>query len=123
MAMPPCVRTTADLGADFLSGMAALLSSPSREQSSSGRVMPAAVEIDSNVVLVSGGRSSSGPPIQTLASAEVYDADKDAWYLVGAMSSAVYGHTLTPLSDGNALAAGGSVGGPNAVAFSQRFTL
>jgi|GEM_PF-1726126 len=86
------------------------------------RLTPAAVEINSNVVLVSGGRSG-GPPVQTIASAEVYDADKDAWYLVGAMSSAVYGHTLTQLSDGNALAAGGSVGGPNAVPFSQRFTL
>ena len=67
----------------------------------------AAVQIDSNVVLVAGGVNAISGHSQYLNSAEVYDAEHDTWGQVGPMSTAVQYLTLTLVGDDHALAVGG----------------
>ena len=58
-------------------------------------------------VLVTGGFGNEPMDPPSLASAEVYSPDQDAWTLVGSMAAARNGHTATLLSGGRVLVAGG----------------
>jgi hypothetical protein len=71
------------------------------------RTNHAAVQIDSNVVMVAGGTNTISGRGQSFASVEIYDADSNTWNQVGQMSRAVQYLTLTLLTDEHALAVGG----------------
>jgi N-acetylneuraminic acid mutarotase len=74
--------------------------------------------------LVAGGYSCCDSPNPTRNSAEIFNVTTNTWSLTASMSQARYGHTLTTLNDGTALAAGGVVyggGGTAAIALAERF--
>jgi N-acetylneuraminic acid mutarotase len=77
----------------------------------------AATLLPTGDVLISGGSDQIGhyPDLQyiNLATAERFDATAATWGSAADLSSARYGHTATLLLDGNVLAAGGSISGPN----------
>jgi uncharacterized protein (TIGR03437 family) len=70
---------------------------------SQARAGAACIALPDNRVLVTGGNDDS----TTLATAEVYDAHKDAWHSVGSMSVARTGHTATATPWGAVLLVGG----------------
>jgi N-terminal glycosyl-hydrolase-114-associated domain/Galactose oxidase, central domain len=63
--------------------------------------------------LVSGGYSCCSTPQSTSNSALIYNLATQTWSITASMSQARYGHTLTTLSDGTVLAAGGTYTGLN----------
>lgn len=63
--------------------------------------------LQSGKVLAAGGYSGSTSGTSVLASAEVYDPGTGTWSLTGSMATARYRHTVTSLSNGNVLVAGG----------------
>jgi hypothetical protein len=72
-----------------------------------------AVLLQNGQVLVAGGLNASGgingPP---LASAELYNPSTGVWTATGSMTTGRYSFTLTALSNGEVLAAGGTAGYP-----------
>jgi hypothetical protein len=63
--------------------------------------------------LVSGGYSCCSTPQSTSNAALIYNLATHTWSITASMSQARYGHTLTMLSDGTVLAAGGTYTGLN----------
>ncbi len=79
------------------------------ESMSRTRVDAASIELPDGRVLVAGGTDASGVATNT---AEVYDPSTGHWTLTGYMIAARAGFTLTQMSDGYILAAGGYASGP-----------
>ena len=70
----------------------------------------AATRLTNEAVLVAGGVNASQPFAQGfpgLSDAEVYDVAAGTWTVTGSMTSARFGFTVTRVSAGKALAAGG----------------
>jgi hypothetical protein len=67
-----------------------------------------AVQLADGRLLVTGGTRESGGYREELASAEIYDPDRDEWRAAAPMLEARRAHTLTLLDDGRVLAAGGA---------------
>jgi N-terminal glycosyl-hydrolase-114-associated domain/Bacterial Ig-like domain (group 1)/Galactose oxidase, central domain/Kelch motif len=59
--------------------------------------------------LVTGGYSCCSTPESTMNTAEIFTVVTQTWSLTASMTQARYAHTLTTLSDGTVLAAGGTV--------------
>lgn len=66
-----------------------------------------AVTLDNGTVLVVGGRSVPGHA-NNEATSEVFDPATGSWRVVGGLAEGRFYHTLTKLSDGRVLAAGGN---------------
>jgi hypothetical protein len=83
----------------------------------------AAVLAGSTEALVSGGYSCCNSANSTTATAEIFNINTETWSLTASMNQARYSHTLTTLSDGTVLAAGGLVsgGGTTTLASAERF--
>ena len=89
---------------------------------STGRNYQAAAVLTGDTqVLVSGGYSCCDSPTPTRSSAEIFNITAETWSLTASMSQARYSHTLTTLSDGTVLAAGGIVSGGSTLASAERF--
>lgn len=58
-------------------------------------------------ILVAGGNARAGSSIVTLSSAELYDPNTNTWSPAGTMSTPRSRHTVTLLSNGKVLVAGG----------------
>jgi hypothetical protein len=71
-----------------------------------GRANHAAAPLSDRSVLVSGGAGGSDGEV-SLASAEVFDAQRGTWTTVGPLAQTRRGATATPLADGRVLVAGG----------------
>jgi N-terminal glycosyl-hydrolase-114-associated domain/Invasin, domain 3/Kelch motif len=73
--------------------------------------------------LVTGGYSCCSTPNSTMNTAEIFSVATQTWSLTATMTQARSGHTLTTLSDGTALATGGTFSGNNGagIASAERF--
>ena len=69
--------------------------------------------LSSTEALVSGGYSCCSTPQSTSNTALTYNLATQIWSITASMSQERYGHTLTALSDGTVLAAGGTYTGLN----------
>ncbi|OXM69767.1 Kelch repeat-containing protein [Amycolatopsis vastitatis] len=75
-----------------------------------GRWGHSAVLLPNKQVLVAGGATNrSGDSIRALASAELYDPDKNTWTDAKPMTDPRTGHTAIVLKDGKVLVCGGTV--------------
>jgi len=91
---------------------------------STGRNNFAAAAISSGTeALVSGGYSCCDSPNPVRITAEIFDLHSQTWSLTASMSLPRYYHTMTTLSDGTVLAAGGyfASGPGNVSATAERF--
>jgi len=70
-----------------------------------------AVLLQNGQVLVAGGINASTSNCRSLASAELYNPSTGTWTATGNMTTGRYDFTLTLLSDGEVLAAGGAACG------------
>jgi N-acetylneuraminic acid mutarotase len=75
---------------------------------STGRVLHTATLLDNGKVLVAGGyNGGSRYGNISFSSAELYDPATRTWSLTGSLNARRLGHTMTKLSDGTVLVAGG----------------
>ncbi len=83
----------------------------------------AAVLSGSTEALVTGGYSCCSTPNSTMNTAEIFAVATQSWSLTASMTQPRYGHTLTTLSDGTALATGGTFTNNNGagIASAERF--
>ena len=75
------------------------------------RINHTAVLLQSGRVLVAGGTTTGGPLNPSIASAELFDPVTGTWAATGPMSTNRVGHTISLLSNGKVLVAGGRAGG------------
>lgn len=76
---------------------------------STGRVLHTATLLDNGQVLVAGGyNGGSRYGNVVFSSAELYDPATGTWSLTGSMNLRRFAHTMTKLSDGTVLVAGGA---------------
>jgi N-acetylneuraminic acid mutarotase len=71
------------------------------------RMFPVAITLSDGRALVTGSAVSHSPVPNNSPNSETYDHDTGEWTATGPMSVRRFGHTLTLLSDGRVLAAGG----------------
>ena len=73
------------------------------------RQQPSLTALADGRALMAGGQKNVGGVATSFSTAEVYDATRDAWTRVGAMSAARTSHTASLLGSGKVLLAGGAI--------------